>query len=312
MMKIGIGNLIVLIFALSCVGTDFITEPEPPVGNPAKIEIVPTTTAIQQGSAIGFQATYLDTLGEIVPGISFQWMSSDTSIASIDTNGTAVGNQPGQVMIAASANGVESEPALLTIVSDPNQVATVSVVPDSGCIRIGEPQQYLAAAFNLNNDRLVGKIFSWRNSDPSIVTIDSTGLLTTIMPGTVGIIASTDGIDSSPAFLRVLGENPAGTFMKKPGTSYTVRGTAVLETFENCNLELQFGSDFSSSSGPGLHVYLSTANSINSGSLDLGDLKKTSGSQSYQIPGDVEIDTYNWVVIHCVPFNVTFGFAELK
>jgi len=310
MIKIRIGLLVVLVLVVSCVGTDFITES--PVGNPARIEIDPTTTAIQQGSAVSFQATYYDTLGNIVPGTSFQWMSSDTSTASIDENGSAVGNQPGQVMIVASAKGVESEPALLTVVSDPNQVATVSVVPESGCIRVGETQQYLAAAFNLNNDRLVGKIFSWHGSDPSIATIDSTGLLTTIMPGTVGIIASTDGIDSPPAFLRVLGENPTGMFMKKPGTSYTVRGTAVLETLENCNLELQFGSDFSSSNGPGLHVFLSTTNGINSGSLDLGDLKMTSGDQSYQIPGEVELDTYDWVVIHCVPFNITFGFAELK
>ncbi len=310
MMKIGIGNLIVLVFALSCVGTDFITES--PLGNSARIEIDPTTTAIQQGSAVSFQATYYDTLGNIVPGTSFQWMSSDPSISSIDENGSASGNLPGQVMIVAAAKGVESEPALLTIVSDPNQVATVSVVPDSGSIRAGETQQYLAAAFNLNNDRLVGQVFSWRSSAPSIATIDSTGLLTAILPGTADIIASTDGIDSLPAFLKVLGESRTGMFMKKPGTSYTVSGTAILETLENGSLELQFGSDFSSSSGPGLHVYLSTANRINSGSLDLGDLKMTSGSQSYQIPGDVEIDTYNWVVIHCVPFNVTFGFAELK
>ena len=310
MMKIGIGNLIVLVFALSCVGTDFITES--PVGNPARIEIDPTTTAVQQGSAVSFQATYYDTLGNIVPGTSFQWVSSDTSISSIDANGSAVGNRPGQVMIVASAKGVESEPALLTVVSDPNQVATVSVVPDSGSIRVGETQQYLAAAFDLNNDRLVGKVFSWRSSDPSVATIDNTGLVTAIMPGTVGIIASADSIDSPPAVLKVLGESRLGMFMKKPGTSYTVRGTAILETLEDGSLELHFGSDFSSSSGPGLHVYLSTANRVNAGSLDLGDLKMNSGGQSYQIFGGVELETYNWVIIHCLPFNVTFGFAELK
>ncbi|MCH7676091.1 Ig-like domain-containing protein [candidate division KSB1 bacterium] len=240
------------------------------MGNPARIEIDPTTTAIQQGSAVSFQATYYDTLGNIIPGTSFQWLSSDTSISSIDENGFASGNQPGQVMIVAAANGVESEPALLTVVSDPNQVAKVSVVPDSGSIRVGETQQYLAAAFNLNNDRLVGKVFSWRSSDPSIATIDNSGLLSAIEPGTVDIIASTDGIDSHAAFLEILGESRTGMFMES-GTSYTVRGTVLLETLENGSLMLQFGSDFSSSNGPGLHVFLSTANRINSGSLDLGE-----------------------------------------
>ena len=310
MAKICSGLVGILIFALSCIGTDFITES--PLGNPARIEVEPRTSAIHQGSAISFEATYYDTLGEIVPGTSFQWMSSDASISAIDANGSAVGHQPGQVMIVAAANGVESEPALLTVVSDPSQVATVSVVPDSGSIRVGETQQYLAAAFNLNNDRLVGKVFSWRSSDPSIATIDNSGLLSTIEPVTVDIIASTDGIDSHVAFLQVLGESRTGMFMKKPGTSYTVRGTAILETLEDGSLELHFGSDFSSSSGPGLHVYLSTANRVNAGSLDLGDLKMNSGGQSYQISGGVELETYNWVIIHCLPFNVTFGFAELK
>jgi len=310
MMKTGIGNLIILVFALSCVGTDFITES--PLGNSARIEIDPTTTAIQQGSAVSFQATYYDTLGNIIPGTSFQWLSSDTSISSIDENGFASGNQPGQVMIVASAKGVESEPALLTVVSDPNQVAKVSVVPDSGSIRVGETQQYLAAAFNLNNDRLVGRIFSWRSSDPDVATIDNTGLLTAIMPGTADIIASADGIDSPSAFLKVLGESRTGMFMKKPGTSYTVSGTAILERLEDGSLLLEFGGDFSASNGPGLHVFLSTANGINMTSLDLGDLKLNSGSQSYPISGTIELDTFNWVVIHCVPFNITFGFAELK
>ena len=310
MMKIVIGNLIVLVFFLSCVGTDFITES--PLGNSARIEIDPPTTAIQQGSTVSFQATYYDTLGEIVPGTSFQWMSSDTSISLIDENGSASGNQPGQVMIVASAKGVESAPALLTVVSDPNQVAQVSLVPNSGSIKVGETQQFMAAAFNLNNDRLVGKIFSWRSSDPDIATIDNTGLLTAIMPGTADIIASADGIDSPPAFLNVLGESRTGMFMKKPGTSYTVSGTAILEKLEDGSLLLQFGSDFFASSGPGLHVFLSTTNGINSSSLDLGDLKMNSGGQSYPISGMIDPETFNWVVIHCVPFNVTFGFAELK
>ena len=158
----------------------------------------------------------------------------------------------------------------------------------------------------------MGKVFSWRSSDPSIATIDNTGLVTTIIPGTVDIIASTDGIDSLPALLKVLGESRTGMFMKKPGTSYTVSGTAILERLEDGSLLLQFGSDFFASSGPGLHVFLSTTNGINSSSLDLGDLKMNSGGQRYPLSGVIDPETFNWVVIHCVPFNVTFGFAELK
>jgi Electron transfer DM13 len=30
------------------------------------------------------------------------------------------------------------------------------------------------------------------------------------------------------------------------------------------------------------------------------------------VPAGVTLTTYNWVIIHCVPFNVTFGYAQLQ
>lgn len=75
---------------------------------------------------------------------------------------------------------------------------------------------------------------------------------------------------------------------------------------------LNFGSDFSSSNGPGLAVFLSTTSGRNSGSLNLGNLQRNSGNQDYSVSGNVELGDFDWVIIHCVPFNITFGFAELK
>ena len=310
MMKIGIGNLIVLVFALSCVGTDFITES--PLGNPARIEIDPTTTAVQQGSAVSFQATYYDTLGNIVPGTSFQWMSSNPTVASIDESGLAFGKQRGQVMIFASAREVQSESALLTVVSDPNQVARVSLTPDSSDLTIGETLQFIATAFNFNNGAVQGIAFNWSSSDSSIVTIDNNGLATAIAAGVVEIVAEADGVVSLPSHIEVFGRTRTGQFTKAQGTSYTVDGTVTLEELADGSLVLKLGEDFASSNGPGLHVILSTSNALSSGSVDLGDLKFTIGEQSYQVPENVQFTFYDWVIIHCVPFNITFGFAELK
>lgn len=108
------------------------------------------------------------------------------------------------------------------------------------------------------------------------------------------------------------GQGPSGMFAPNPASSYLVRGTAVLEEITpGGSLTLRFGNDFIVSNGPGIEVFLSRSNTRSSSSISLGRVKRLSGEQSYDVPSDVKLDTYNWVVIHCVPFNVTFGYAPL-
>ena len=84
-----VAALLLLMFATSCVGTDFIQDPiqlfEP------KIEIEPANSAIRVGENIDFAATYYDSLGQQVQSTVFQWTSSNSDVAVIDANGTASG-----------------------------------------------------------------------------------------------------------------------------------------------------------------------------------------------------------------------------
>jgi hypothetical protein len=105
-----------------------------------------------------------------------------------------------------------------------------------------------------------------------------------------------------------------GMFTKRPGVSYEVRGTAILEKRapDSDPLILRFGSDFAVSNGPGIEVFLSTTNRVTSSRVGLGRVKRLTGEQSYDVPSGVRLDTFDWVIIHCVPFNVTFGYAQLQ
>ncbi len=295
---------------IGCVGTDLINEPV--VFVPARVVINPTSSAVEVGKTTNFQATYYDSLGNQVAGVALQWSSSDQNIATIDANGQAAGKQAGQARITARARGVTSTVALLTVVANPNQVARVVVTPDSGAIAVGGTQQFSAVARNLSGAVIGGRTFSWRSSDATIASVNSSGLATGIKTGRVNIIASVDGVDSPAAPLTILGTSRSGTFTKRPGTSYNVSGTATLEQQANGSLVLKFGSDFSTSNGPGLEVFLSTTNTVGANSRNLGRIKSTSGTQSYNVPAGVSLTTYSWVIIHCVPFNVTFGYAQLQ
>lgn len=80
-------------------------------------------------------------------------------------------------------------------------------------------------------------------------------------------------------------------------------------------------SNFSTSNGPDLHVWLSDQK-LQSGTegwfvfddgrhVDLGGLKGNIGDQNYLIPSDVDLGTYPSVSIWCQRFSVSFGAAEL-
>jgi hypothetical protein len=81
----------------------------------ASITISPTTATIAHGATQQYTATALDASGNAISGVQFAWFTSYAAIATIDQNGLATGVAPGTVTIQASAGGVNSSPATLTV-----------------------------------------------------------------------------------------------------------------------------------------------------------------------------------------------------
>lgn len=76
-------------------------------------------------------------------------------------------------------------------------------------------------------------------------------------------------------------------------------------------------TDFTTSNGPKVHVVLADHvvmgnNVTNAHSIDLGDLKGTTGNQNYVIPASVNLRNVKSVVIYCERFHVTFGTAAVR
>lgn len=93
------------------------------------------------------------------------------------------------------------------------------------------------------------------------------------------------------------------------GVNHTVSGTASLYVLDGqYTLVLD---PFQSQNGPDLKVYLSKDVGASS-FVRLGNLKSTSGKQSYTIPGSVQINEYPYCHVWCEQFSVEFARAELK
>lgn len=89
-------------------------------------------------------------------------------------------------------------------------------------------------------------------------------------------------------------------------------GTATIYEQPNGQRVLRF-EGFDVTNGPSLSVYLAKNGAdVSEGFVNVGKLKGNKGNQNYEIPADVDLTTFNTVVIWCVPFKVTFATAELQ
>jgi hypothetical protein len=76
-------------------------------------------------------------------------------------------------------------------------------------------------------------------------------------------------------------------------------------------------TDFSTSNGPDVHVYLTAGvpangpqSAFDDDFVELGGLKGNVGDQNYEVPADADA-RYRTAVIWCDRFNVVFGAADL-
>ncbi|MDX2048915.1 MAG: DM13 domain-containing protein [Chitinophagaceae bacterium] len=98
-----------------------------------------------------------------------------------------------------------------------------------------------------------------------------------------------------------------GVFMNGPYGRVSGKAS-VVETNGKYQLKLD---SFMTTNGPDLKVYISKeVQPLNF--IRLGDLKSTSGTQVYDIPGMPDFAAYKYALIHCEQYNHLFGSAQLK
>jgi len=98
---------------------------------------------------------------------------------------------------------------------------------------------------------------------------------------------------------------------------HPTQGTATIYRVGNGSRILRF-TNFNTSNGPDVHVYLVAAQDANdaatvlsAGFIDLGSIKGNIGDQNYAVGSDVDLSKYRAVSVWCKRFSVNFGTAPL-
>jgi hypothetical protein len=261
----------VLLLLTVCLGSAFTgcvgkSGPTSNNGTVVSVTLSPSTTlSLDVGTAQGFSATAVNSLGQtVVTGIQF--FSSNPASLNITANGAACAGTwdptatictpgvPGVAQVTASSNGVTSPPTTVYVHQHIDSITVARIGnpnPDNGCFSQNQSWDYQATAYGTDGADITSTVgpMNWAPTPANVLTVDSNvvGLqpnqvqVTAKNPGQTQLFATVSGVSSTPItyttclvssiMLQIVGsaENSVNV---NAGGSKTVQAT-VLDTVGN-------------------------------------------------------------------------------
>ncbi|MEZ4425561.1 MAG: Ig-like domain-containing protein [Gemmatimonadota bacterium] len=143
-------------------------------GGAARVQLTPTSLALQIGQIRTLNAVLLDAQGNPVKGANFTWTTSNASVAIVD-DGQVRGAGTGVAVITARSGSV-SGTASVTVGSSVSRVTLSS--PVSQVSAFGEVFGLSASAFNASGTKISGVAFQWSSSNSSVLSVSGVGQAT--------------------------------------------------------------------------------------------------------------------------------------
>ena len=153
------------------------------------------------------------------------WTTSDSSVATVSSNGLVRALKVGSTVIAAhSVDGNQVAYCSIDVKNSTVSVTGISLNKTSATLKTGETLQ-LSATISPSN--ATNKNISWGSTDSSVAKVSSNGLVTAVSPGTITIIAQTfDG--SYRAYCTITVQEPV-TGVSLDQTSVTLNNGETLQ-----------------------------------------------------------------------------------
>lgn len=263
---------------------------------------------LQVGTAFTFQATYMDESGTLVE-INPNWSSSDEAIATVSNSGEVEGVAEGTVTITASTGSITDQ-ITVELTNDPIMIdPEIRITSFSMFLSQGDNFLFQAIYFGENGQPDPDATIQWSSSNTDVLTIDNSGMATAQSGGIATVSASFGSVNASVEVM-VEGSDETirtGTLM---GTGYNISGDFTLSVNSDGDLILSIENFVTA--GPGPYFYLSNQSTNVANGVSLGDAK-TNGNVEINVTAidpDVELNSFQYLMIWCEPFSVRLGFGE--
>ena len=180
----------------ACGGTESPTD----TGPTGSTGGVPTTITLSASNAsLSFldetqqlTATVRDQNGATMNGAVVSWTSSDGQVATVSVAGLVTAVENGSATVTASLGSASPGTALVTVLQ---KAFTITLAPNAQVlIGPGDVATVTADVRDAGDSRIVNPTITWTSSDVDVVTINESGIATSVAPGVVLISAlATDG-----------------------------------------------------------------------------------------------------------------------
>ena len=152
------------------------------------VTVEPAADTLFEADTLRLSAEAADGNGHTVTGAEFEWASSDTLVAVVDSSGLVTGITAGAATVAATSSGVAGGAEITVVAPVP---AAVAVAPDTvRFMAIGQTAQFAAEVRDQAGRLMEGAAVSWSSADTMVATVDSAGVATATGSGTATVTAT--------------------------------------------------------------------------------------------------------------------------
>jgi uncharacterized protein YjdB len=153
------------------------------------VTVSPATTTLRLTNQKLFTATAKNSSGTAISGRTFRWSTSNSSIAAVDQNGNVTALSPGNVVVAADADGVIGN-ASITVTNIP--IGSCTLAPVSQRVTVTQQAQPIVTLKDTANNVLpnTGRPLNWASDNEVVATVSSSGVITSKKAGSARISAS--------------------------------------------------------------------------------------------------------------------------
>ena len=182
------------------------------VGAPETVEIVPDAVRFGAINSVRqLQATARDRFGNPVPDARFVWRSSEPQVATVDAGSGVITSRGNGTTVAEARIGEVSDRVMVEVRQIVN---SVSISPPSFTLYVGGAAQLIASAADSNGVSVPDVRYAWSSSNVTVASVDQSGRVTGLTPGSATITAEADGARGASSVEVQLG--PAGHLGRKP------------------------------------------------------------------------------------------------
>lgn len=271
------GAAMLLLPLLSC-GSEGGSEPDVAV---ATVTITPGTVTIAPDASVQLQATTRDVDGTALSDREVTWSSSDDGVATVSSDGLVTGVAAGSASITATSEGKSGTAAVEVKVP----VSTVVVTPEQATIAVSESVQLNAATLDADGTELPDRAVTWSSSDPDILIVSETGLVTGLADGAATVTATSEG-QSGSATITVGMASIEGHWSLEEELDDEALGYSC-QNVQDITLNQQTGSTFTGTNVQTGTCTLGNETFDNSGTFEIIDGQIVGTAVTFTEPGPV-------------------------